>query len=189
MSFPARMRWLAAAWVLAASVQAGPVTFYVAPFGNDHWSGGQPAANATHTDGPLATLTQALTRSRDARAKGAAPIQIILREGDYHLTAPLVFTPADSGLLVAAYRRERPVICGDAAITGWGRSSVNPNLWQAQAGLFMSFLSMARAPSGRGFHGWAFIVWPARCRGIRSSCIFMRATSGLNGRGAGTRSW
>ena len=143
MSFPARMRWLAAAWVLAASVQAGPVTFYVAPFGNDHWSGGQPAANATHTDGPLATLTQALTRSRDARAKGAAPIQIILREGDYHLTAPLVFTPADSGLLVAAYRRERPVICGDAAITGWGRSSVNPNLWQAQA------------PGARG-GGWTF---------------------------------
>jgi len=33
--------------------------FYVAPWGNDGWSGKQPEANAAKTDGPLATLQRA----------------------------------------------------------------------------------------------------------------------------------
>lgn len=112
---------------------ASPVTIYVAPGGDDRWSGSQPSANQNRTDGPLATLPGALQRSREARrdAPGVAP-QIVLRGGVYVLDRPLVFLPQDSGLIIAARPGERPVITGETQITGWQRSRLNPDLWQAE---------------------------------------------------------
>ena len=37
-------------------------TFYVAPDGNDAWSGTLPAPNAAHSDGPFATFEHARTQ-------------------------------------------------------------------------------------------------------------------------------
>jgi hypothetical protein len=119
--------------LLACRSLAGPLTIYVAPGGDDHWSGSRPSVNHNRTDGPLATLPGALQRSREARraAAGVSP-QIVLRGGVYVLDRPLVFLPQDSGLAIAARSGETPVISGETQITGWRRSPVNPDLWQAE---------------------------------------------------------
>jgi hypothetical protein len=133
-----RVRWL---WLpllvgglCAAGAMAGPPTIYVAPAGNDAWSGNLASVNSTRTDGPLATLPRALEKCRAARrATPGAQMRLILRGGTYALDRPLVFTPDDSGLTVAAYPRETPVLTGEARLTGWRRSSVNPNFWETRA--------------------------------------------------------
>jgi hypothetical protein len=108
-------------------------TFYVAPDGDDGWSGSRPKANRNRTDGPLATLPVAIERSREVRVNAAdvAP-KIVLRGGDYVLDRPLEFLPHDSGLVIAAWPRERPIISGDTRISGWQKSPGNPELWQAE---------------------------------------------------------
>jgi hypothetical protein len=53
--------WLA----LSAATASANITFYLAPDGNDAWSGRLERPNAARTDGPLATLTGA----RDAVRK------------------------------------------------------------------------------------------------------------------------
>jgi hypothetical protein len=117
----------------ASLALAGPTTIYVAPGGNDQWSGVQPRADRNETDGPLATLAAALEKSRDERssATGVAP-KIVLRGGVYALDRPLVLGPRDSGLVIAAWPGERPVITGEYQITGWRYLRSNPNLWQAE---------------------------------------------------------
>ncbi len=111
---------------------ASPVIFYVAPGGDDNWSGRLPTPNQSKTDGPLATLPAALEQSRQARGGAASPApRIVLRSGIYGLDRPLVFLPVDSGLLVAAQPGEQPIISGETRITGWQRSRVNTDEWQA----------------------------------------------------------
>jgi hypothetical protein len=118
----------------AAGAGAGPPTIYVASAGNDDWSGSLPSVNRNKTDGPLATLPRALEKSRAAhRQSPGAEVRVVLRGGDYELDRPLLLTPEDSGLTVAAYPRETPVLTGEARLTGWRRSSVNPNLWETPA--------------------------------------------------------
>ena len=113
---------------------AGPLTFYVAPNGNDGWSGKLPSINVRKADGPLATLGRALEKSRAAhRQTPGAEIRIVLRGGTYALNRPLILTPDDSGLVLAAYPRETPVVTSEGRLTAWRRSSVNPNLWETRA--------------------------------------------------------
>jgi len=114
--------------------EANTLAIYVAPGGNDGWTGGHPSANWNQTNGPLATLPRALEKSRAARRDApGTEIRIVLRGGEYGLDRPLVFRPEDSGLTVTAYPRETPVLTSEARLTGWHRSAVNPDLWEAQA--------------------------------------------------------
>ena len=66
LALVALLAWLPAVGAAAAEPQASPATepatFYVAPNGNDGWSGAMPAP--VGSDGPLATLQAA----RDARS-------------------------------------------------------------------------------------------------------------------------
>jgi hypothetical protein len=111
---------------------AVPVVLYVAPTGDDGWSGSMPSVNQDHTDGPLRTLPGALERSRQARRDDVtANLQIVLRAGIYVLNAPLAFSSADSGLVISAWPGEKPVVTGEIRITGWQRSAVNTNVWRA----------------------------------------------------------
>ncbi|HEV7926731.1 MAG TPA: right-handed parallel beta-helix repeat-containing protein [Verrucomicrobiae bacterium] len=124
---------LMAACLCARGTVMVPPTIYVAPAGNDNWSGNQPSVNKNKSDGPLATLERALEKSRTARRESpGTEFRIELRGGTYALERPLILTPDDSRLVVAAYGRETPVITGEARPAGWHRSSVNPNLWEAQ---------------------------------------------------------
>lgn len=105
---------------------------YVAPNGNDAWSGRLRAPNAKGTNGPLATLAKArdavrrLKRSRSGRR----PITVFVRAGNYFLAEPLVLTPEDSGapdapVTYAAYKDEHPVISAGRALTGWRQATLD----------------------------------------------------------------
>src|SRR5277367_216169 len=132
---------LVAAFLCAVAAPAAPLIFYVAPAGNDDWSGSQPSVNRNKSDGPLATLERALEKSRAARRESpGTEFRIELRGGTYALERPLILTADDSRLVVSAYGRETPVITSETRLTGWRRSSVNSNLWET------------RAPAGWRFH-------------------------------------
>lgn len=113
------------------------IVFYVAPNGNDAWSGKPETPNAAKTDGPFATIE----RSRDAirelkRQQGGTikqPITVVLRGGTYFLPEPLIFNPEDSGtanfpITYKAYPNELPIISGGRRITNWKKRG---NLWVA----------------------------------------------------------
>ncbi len=107
--------------------------FYVATNGNDAWSGRFASPNATKTDGPFATLERARDSIRQLKQRQGTlkqPVTILIREGNYFLTKPLVLTPIDSGaedapITYAAYKDEKPVISGGRRIQGWREERVN----------------------------------------------------------------
>ena len=114
-----------------------PVRFYVAPNGNDSWSGQQKSPNSARKDGPFATLHRARDAIRELkRQQGGTlqqPITVFLRDGTYFLSEPLIFTPEDSGtpefpVTYRAYKKEKPVISGGKPITDWKQQG---NLWVA----------------------------------------------------------
>src|SRR5207249_1616821 len=112
-------------------------TLYVATNGSDKWSGGLPAPNREGSDGPLRTIPAARDRIRAARQAdpSSAPAEVLIREGDYQISAPLVFEPQDSGtasrpVTYAAYHGEHPRISGGTEITGWKKGL--GNLWTAE---------------------------------------------------------
>ncbi len=138
-----RASWLLSLLTLAAAaatVFAESLTLFVAPNGNDEWSGRFAAPNRAGTDGPVASLAAALQFARQARAtsQAADPVTVLLRGGTYSVRAPLILRTDDSGasagkpLIIAAYQRERPVLSGGRRIAGWKRAAANPNQWQAE---------------------------------------------------------
>jgi hypothetical protein len=101
------------------------VTYFVSPSGNDTWSGTLPVPNASGTDGPWASPAQARDAIRARIAGGkSAEISVLLRGGDYYLSAPLIFDERDSGrdgftITYRNYPGETPVINGGATLDGW----------------------------------------------------------------------
>jgi hypothetical protein len=101
-------------------------TLYVAPQGNDAWSGTLARPNAAGTDGPLATLAGARNAVRRLKAQGPLneAVTVNVAGGTYPLTETLVFEPQDSGTTAApiVYRAAgpgRPVFTGGKKITGF----------------------------------------------------------------------
>ncbi len=120
--------------------------FFVAPNGNDSWSGTLPAPNSQHTDGPFASIARAqiavqlLLQSNPNR-----PIIVMIRQGIYSLSlsptnpGTLNFTTSDSGtsqmpVTWESYPGENPMVSGGEAISELGLTWTNPsgNLWQVQ---------------------------------------------------------
>ncbi|CAN5893511.1 hypothetical protein BH11VER1_BH11VER1_01450 [soil metagenome] len=104
--------------LLTASLYA--TDWYVAPNGNDDWTGRLPKPNADMTDGPFATLFKARDTIRPL--PGARTVQ--LRTGVYELPYGLEFSAEDSGSVDApvvwqAYENEKPVLIAGRSITGW----------------------------------------------------------------------
>jgi len=130
---------LAACVVLLASPHSisaaapGPTRFFVAPQGDDRWTGTAPEPTAAPSDGPFATVQRAVAAVRAARqaAGGQLPGRPVIevRGGTYYLEATIELLPEDSGLILRAYRGERPVLSGGVAIANWqtGRAGV----WKA----------------------------------------------------------
>ncbi|MBI2433772.1 MAG: right-handed parallel beta-helix repeat-containing protein [Candidatus Hydrogenedentes bacterium] len=118
----------------AFAADTGGTTFYVAPSGNDAWSGMLDAATAT--DGPWATLAGARDNLRRLRQEGklSGPVTVLLREGEYAVTAPVIFEPQDSGtaaapISFAPFESERPIISGGRKIGGWKQEGA---FWTAE---------------------------------------------------------
>ena len=121
--------------LLAVTVQAA--TFYVAPEGNDAWSGTQPNPNAEKTDGPLATLNGARDAVRKLKAKGplTEAVTVIVSDGTYSMTEPFVLTPEDSGtakypILYQAADGAKPLFSGGRKIEGL--TETKPGIYSVQ---------------------------------------------------------
>lgn len=120
---------------LCAPVFADPsLTLYVAPNGDDAWTGRLPAPNADNSDGPFATITGARDAIRKLRDESSGPIDVQIREGVYRIAEPITFTPEDSGtelgrITYTKFGFEKPVISGGVPITGWERDG---DLWVAK---------------------------------------------------------
>lgn len=135
-------RWceVAVCWTVvllaAASLPAAEADFYVAPGGNDQWSGKSSEANADKSDGPFATVARAQQAVRQWKGQPTPPdrpIVVALRGGDYFLERPIEFAPEDSGTATApviyrAFGEERPVLSGGRRIAGW--QVEGGNRWQ-----------------------------------------------------------
>lgn len=99
--------------------------FYVAPNGNDAWSGRWPDRNAAKTDGPFATITRARDALREHRKQsGTVGGTVLLRGGVYRIEAALVLSPEDSGtetapVTFAAYEDETPIVSGGRVVDQW----------------------------------------------------------------------
>lgn len=112
------------------------LTLYVAPDGNDSWSGLLPRPNAERSDGPLASLRGARDAIRTLKSGGplAKPVRVVVAEGTYLLTEPIIFTPEDSGtsrcpITYQAAPGARPVFDGGRVIRGFKRGE--DGLWTA----------------------------------------------------------
>jgi len=94
---------VAIALLLTARVlpaQAAGLTLYVAPQGNDAWSGRLTLPNADRSDGPWATLARARDEIRNLKKAGPLPkggVTVELAAGIYELAAPLELQAGDSG--------------------------------------------------------------------------------------------
>lgn len=109
------------------------VTYYVAPNGNDQWSGTLAAANSKGTDGPLATFDRARMLVQSVQKSGLSQINVQFRGGTYYLPATEMFTPADSGspalqIVYQNYPGETPVFSGGMVLANW--TSAGGNLWK-----------------------------------------------------------
>src|ERR1019366_7153561 len=119
-----------------APPKPGPGAFFVATSGNDLWSGRLPAPNRKGTDGPFATFPGALKAVRGLRqqhdpAAGESP-KLFVGGGSYFVEAPVVFTPEDSGLVLAAWPGAKPILSGGRPIAGWKEVTVQGKLlWAA----------------------------------------------------------
>ena len=136
-SLPSLGRHVAAALIFATSLLAiepaggaadtpAGITLFVAPDGNDSWSGQLAAANAAQTDGPFATFERTRDEIRQRRASGTlrTPVTVLARGGLHALPRTLKLDAKDSGtpgapIVWRAYRDERPVLIGGRAITGF----------------------------------------------------------------------
>lgn len=107
--------------------QDSTVSYYVAPDGSD--------SNPGTLDLPLASLKCVRERVRELIGAGLkSNLKVIIREGTYELSEPLVFGPSDSGteehsITYSAYPRERVIISGGRKITGW--KILSDNRWSA----------------------------------------------------------
>lgn len=122
---------LGLAFIIDSMATAPPEarTFHVAPNGND--------ANPGTRAKPFATLERVRKAIREVK-KERQPVTVLLRGGTYHLTAPLVFGPEDSGtaeapVVFAAEPGEKPLLSGGRRITGWKEKKVGDKmLWAVE---------------------------------------------------------
>jgi hypothetical protein len=125
---------LAAGCLLGTASEGADTVFYVAPRTNGVWVGRSPKPPAHGPEATVGTLADALDAVRAAR-KGLgtnAPATIFFHGGTYPLPSPLALTPEDSGLTLAAYRREKPILSGGRRITGWQAVHGKSGWWETQ---------------------------------------------------------
>ena len=104
--------------IFVGSAGAKEFKLYVSPDGSD--------ANDGTADNPLASLTAARNLLREKRTGGNADAggRVIVSDGRYVLTEPLILEPEDSGMPGSPVRYEaapgaKPIFSGGRSIEGW----------------------------------------------------------------------
>lgn len=129
---PLRPVWLRLAVLLGGAAPLGAVQqIFVAPTGNDAWSGAYAEARADGSGGPVASLGRArdLARSHAADVAGARtrePVEIVVRGGTYRILDTLELTAEDAATAAApvtwrAYGDEPVLLSGGVEVTGFER--------------------------------------------------------------------
>ncbi|HEY1537106.1 MAG TPA: hypothetical protein VGF76_23965, partial [Polyangiaceae bacterium] len=124
----------------------------LAASGSSAFGGGAVGGSGASTGGPYyvspsgtgsacssaapCSITQAQASVRAAISVQQADIIVDLADGVYPLTAPLVFTSADSGanghqVIWQAAVGAHPILSGGKQITGWALSDSAKNIWKA----------------------------------------------------------
>ena len=116
--------------VQASAAAPTSTTLYVAPNGNDSWSGRLATSNSTNSDGPIATFGRARTIVQQLNKSGLTQVNIQFRAGTYFLPATEMFTAADSGssttqIVYQNYPSESPVLSGGVRLQNWINSGGN----------------------------------------------------------------
>jgi hypothetical protein len=130
---PLRTRRLTAVLAAAASALAGvvaaatpahadTVAVHVAPSGSD--------SNPGTAAAPVATPAKAQQLAR-AQAAAGNDVTVLLAGGTYRLSAPMVFTTADSGTTWQAEPGQTPILSGGTQVTGWTVQDAGQNIWVA----------------------------------------------------------
>lgn len=118
-----------------------PVIFYVAPNGNDSWSGQRLTPNRSKTDGPFATIKRSRDAIRELKQEQGGTLRqavtVVVRGGTYFFNEFVVFSPEDSGsadcpIIYKAYQDEKPILSAGRMIRDWQPVRVNGKLlWTA----------------------------------------------------------
>lgn len=126
------------------SEQKNETQFFIAPNGNDEWSGRLSEPTSDNSDGPFATLDAARTKVREYISDGLShPLTVWIRGGEYMLDSTIIFGPEDSGtknfpIHYRAFPHENPVFTGGKKLDNWIKSQNGPpgvsdaaqgNLW------------------------------------------------------------
>lgn len=115
---------------IATTAHSDPITFFVAPYGDDAWSGRVEKISKNNDDGPFASLERAKSAIRDLKQQNKLnrPVRVIIAGGTYFLRQPLLFEPEDSGtesFPIVYQGSRRAIISGGEVITGWRKERVN----------------------------------------------------------------
>ncbi len=124
MTLKSTILLLFATLVSAFAHQTAVADFFVAPRGNDDFSGTLPQTNSGRTDGPFRTLQRARDAVREEIKTNKNDIVVMLRGGRYVLTEAVRFGLQDSGkggqrIIYQNYPDEEPVLTPAVEITGW----------------------------------------------------------------------
>lgn len=123
--------WAFAVEPLDENVLANALVLHVSPSGNDAWTG-------LSAEESLATLAGARDALRRMRASGAlkGAVRVVLHDGVYRVSAPVVFSPEDSGSwdapVVVEGEGPNAILSGGVPISGWKKEGA---YWIADAGL------------------------------------------------------
>ena len=98
------------------TLSLGAADHYVSIQGNDTWTGLLAEPNTNHTDGPFRTLPKARAAARAELTAGAKESTILLRAGVHEITTTLKLDAGDSGLTIAAFPCEHPIVIGGSEI-------------------------------------------------------------------------
>ncbi len=100
---------------------------FIAPFGNDSWSGKLAEPNKNETDGPFATFQKAQEAIRESKKTSEVPangVTVYVREGYYSISKTIKLTKEDSGeknapITWRSYPGEKVVFSGGKTISGF----------------------------------------------------------------------
>ena len=100
---------------------------FIAPSGNDNWSGKLSEPNKNETDGPFATFQKAQETIRELKKMGQLPadgVTVYVREGNYSIAKTIKLTTEDSGeenapITWCSYNDEKVIFSGGEAISGF----------------------------------------------------------------------